>query len=274
MRESRKILFVGGKLSHSVLPKVYEQLSLELPFTIETVNYTVGAFPRNKGALMDVMASARAAGVCVTLPHKIAALEPCDKLLSAGSFAQSVNVLKLENAEVLVGDNTDGIGFLRFAQRKGIDFKHKRVLILGAGGVARSVISTLITKQLQCQLYVSNRSAAPLKELHLLFPEICISEEFIQDQSFDIVINTTSSSLNIELPPIPPHAISRHTYCLESAYLYKKKTIFEKYASSHHALFYSNGIGMLIEQAMSAIPFWFTDVTEVDYSSAYSAFEI
>ena len=65
-----------------------------------------------------------------------------DELSVEANEAQSVNTIYKENNKI-VGHNTDISGFELALRGKNYDIKNKKVFILGAGGVASSIILAL-----------------------------------------------------------------------------------------------------------------------------------
>ncbi|PYD62420.1 shikimate dehydrogenase family protein [Gluconacetobacter entanii] len=76
-------------------------------------------------------------GFNCSLPHKVAVIEYLDELVQAARIIGAVNCVSIRNGR-LVGDNTDGKGFLA-SLRDVIDPAGKRVFLLGAGGAARAI---------------------------------------------------------------------------------------------------------------------------------------
>lgn len=82
----------------------------------------------------------RLAGLNVTIPHKVAVMAMVDQLTSLAARIGSVNTLYWAG-DRLVGHNTDYGGFLASLPQ---DWPRERpVVILGAGGAARSVVCAL-----------------------------------------------------------------------------------------------------------------------------------
>lgn len=90
--------------------------------------------------LADAVRGARAMnwkGFNCTIPHKVAVIPCLDRLNPAAEIIGAVNCVINHHGE-LIGDNTDGKGFLQsLANVHGI--KGLRAVILGAGGAARAV---------------------------------------------------------------------------------------------------------------------------------------
>ncbi len=98
---------------------------------------TVEVRPEDLG---DAVRGARAMGwkgFNCTIPHKVAVLEFLDELSPAAEAIGAVNCVLIKDRK-LIGDNTDGKGFLQSVQAvRPVD--GLRVVILGAGGAARAI---------------------------------------------------------------------------------------------------------------------------------------
>lgn len=91
-------------------------------------------------ALAAAVAGARAMGFRgfnVTIPHKVAVVEHLDALGASAELIGAVNCV-VRRGESLVGENTDGRGFVE-ALRTVRDPAGARVVVLGAGGAARAI---------------------------------------------------------------------------------------------------------------------------------------
>jgi shikimate dehydrogenase len=98
------------------------------------------------GRLRDAMVGMRAfgmQGVNLTIPHKVAVIEYLDDIAPDAAIIGAVNTVRREG-DRLIGENTDGKGFLRGVRTDaGVDPRNKRVVLLGAGGAARAVATEL-----------------------------------------------------------------------------------------------------------------------------------
>ncbi len=110
--------------------------------------------------LGDAMRGARAfgmRGLNLTIPHKVAVMEHLDAIAPDAAMIGAVNTVRFDNGK-LTGENTDGKGFLRgIRQDAGVDPKGKRVVVLGAGGAARAVVTELALAG-AAEIEVVNRS--------------------------------------------------------------------------------------------------------------------
>lgn len=131
-----KLAVVGDPIAHSLSPTVHGAVlrSLEIPFSYETCRVP-------KGGLGEFLAYAEQTGITgfnLTMPHKTDVLPYLDALDVSAERLQSVNTVRLENGK-RIGYNTDGGGYLQGLLQIGESFAQKRVMILGAGGVARTM---------------------------------------------------------------------------------------------------------------------------------------
>ena len=78
-------------------------------------------------------------GFNCTIPHKVEVLKYLDAVSEEASVMGAVNTVRREG-ERLIGENTDGKGFLRSLKEDArVDPSGKRVVVLGAGGAARAI---------------------------------------------------------------------------------------------------------------------------------------
>lgn len=120
-------------------------------------------------------------GANVTIPHKEAAFAIADEVDPMARIAGSVNTLVFREDGVIHGSSTDGFGYVANLESDGIDVaalaSRGPALLLGAGGAARSIATSLLEKGFQ--VVFSNRTAGRAeglaKELDAawltLFPE-------------------------------------------------------------------------------------------------------
>ena len=101
-------------------------------------------------------------GFNCTIPHKIAVIEYLDELSPAGQAIGAVNCVSIRK-DMLIGDNTDGKGFLQSVSSLRA-VSGMRVAILGAGGAARAIAVELALAGDKDQTIV-NRTPARAREV-------------------------------------------------------------------------------------------------------------
>ncbi len=132
-----------------------------------------------------------------TIPHKVAVIPFLDELSEAASLMGAVNCVN-RLGEKLVGENTDGKGFVQ-SLRHLTDPAGKRVVILGAGGAARAIAVELGLSGVS-EIVVVNRTAERGQSLVGLLNErlkvparlVHLSGDYAIEDGFQIVINATS----------------------------------------------------------------------------------
>src|SRR5438477_416458 len=90
--------------------------------------------------LADAVRGARAMrwrGFNCSLPHKVAVIQHLDGLGESAAVMGAVNCV-VRRGDKLIGENTDGKGFLRSLAAV-IDPQGKSVVLFGAGGAARAI---------------------------------------------------------------------------------------------------------------------------------------
>ena len=86
------------------------------------------------------------AGYNVTIPYKRDAAALCDELSPQAKAIGSVNTVVLRKDGTLFGDNTDYYGFLNMAEKAGVDFNGKKVLVFGNGATSATICAAVKDK--------------------------------------------------------------------------------------------------------------------------------
>ena len=105
-------------------------------------------------------------GINVTVPHKIRVMDFLDEIEAGAKRVQAVNTIVRTSSGKLVGYNTDGEGFIEsllkpLSAETGsfvTSLAKSDVLLLGAGGSARSVAFHVSDSLYEGQLVIANRS--------------------------------------------------------------------------------------------------------------------
>jgi shikimate dehydrogenase len=181
-----------------------------------------------------------------------------DKLESAiKQFARTGG--KFRDREIY-GDNTDGVGLIRdLKQNLEIELDGANILILGAGGSTRGIISPLLDEK-PASIVIANRTMDKATALAQIFsaqgPVTAVSFKNVRTPpEFDLVMNATSAGVKGETPPYPEHAISDKTVCYDLSYS-MRTTPFASWAKEHGAAASYMGWGMLVEQAAESFYLW------------------
>lgn len=246
----------GSPLSHSLSPQIHQAFAKQLEISLRYECHETAP-----GQLLAALYNFRkkgGIGANVTLPLKMEAFTLCDAHFAGAINAKAVNTLSWDEKGLLWGDNTDGEGLIQdLTVNKRISFENKKVLLLGAGGAAQGILSSLAP--LCSHIAVVNRTIDRATALSDLYPQVqAYTYETLNHvtQPFDIVMNATSSSLQQTIPPLSPHWI-KSTISVDLAYHLHQDTSFMAWSKSHGAKAAYDGLGMLIEQAALAFKRWY-----------------
>jgi len=169
---------------------------------------TMEVAPAKLGAAVKGLKALGFRGFNLTIPHKVAVLKHLDELTPAAQLIGAVNTVAIRDGHLL-GDNTDGKGFLRgVVQDARVEPAGKRVLLLGAGGAARAIAAELALAGV-ASIHVVNRDAergeAMVKDLRegTGIPASLSSWPTKVAEDIDIVVNATSIGLYPDVDRMP-----------------------------------------------------------------------
>jgi shikimate dehydrogenase len=142
---SRYIGLIGYPLKHSISP-YFQQAALDY----YRLDIRYEAWETGPAQLQDIVNDLRKpqnVGANVTAPHKEAVLPLLDEVDDLASSVGAINTI-VKKDDRLLGFNTDAYGFIEALDKEGhFDPTGKRVVILGAGGVARAVGFVLVQRK-------------------------------------------------------------------------------------------------------------------------------
>ena len=145
------------------------------------------------------------AGFCVTMPHKAAVAQLCDVLLPNAQACGVVNAVRIDDGGRMIGETFDGVGMVTAISAHRSLGGATRVLLVGAGGVAKAIAVALALTGIG-QLVITNRTRANADALaHTVrrTTPTCKVEAAgaVHDPAgFDVVINATSLGVNRDDP--------------------------------------------------------------------------
>lgn len=247
----------GNPIAHSKSPQIHtqfaEQTEQSLIYTAELAESEdfeerVKAFVANNGK-----------GLNITVPFKQQAWQLVDRRSPRAERAGAVNTILIKEDGSYFGENTDGIGLVRdLTENHKITLRDKRILILGAGGAVRGVLEPILNEQ-PAGLVIANRTVSKALQLAIDFAELgnisgCGFDE-LEGESFDVIINGTSASLQGDLPPLPNGLFNNNACAYDMMYA-DQPTVFMEWATQHGASKVLDGLGMLVEQAAEAFTLW------------------
>jgi 3-dehydroquinate dehydratase/shikimate dehydrogenase len=191
-------------------------------------------------------------GYSVTIPHKEGILQCCDAVEESADLIGAANTLYRRDGKWIAA-NTDAPAAIETIQNAlrasgGIpDLVGRKVLILGAGGVARAVGYAL--QQAGAAVTLTNRSRDRGRALALELSCQFVSWENRGAESCEILVNCTSVGMhpNLDDTPFEPHWLGDSTLVFDTIYN-PEQTLLLKQAKERGCRTVS-GIEMFIRQA-------------------------
>ena len=200
-------------------------------------------------------------GFNCSLPHKVAVIPHLDGMGESAALMGAVNCV-VRRGEKLIGENTDGKGFLK-SLNSITDPKGKSVVLFGAGGAARAIAVELGLAGVK-RITVVNRSPERGAELvDLLRRKLRLESELIVwrgdygiPAETDIVINATaiglydaSARLELDLSTLKPGVVVADVIGNPP----RTRLIRDAETRGCQTL---DGLGMLVNQGIVGVQYW------------------
>jgi shikimate dehydrogenase len=253
-----KYTVFGNPIAQSKSPSIHQMFAKQAGLRIE-YDRTFATKDNFIPSLKDFFLNPNAKGCNVTSPFKEQVAKWVNELSVSAKVAGAVNTVIRKKDGTFLGDTTDGQGLVQDLMRLGVQVKGARILLLGAGGAARGVLQSILALEPRL-LMIANRTEEKAQQLASLLPQdnfIGLGLNQLNDvqQSFDLIINSTSASLTGDLPPIPDSIIISSACVYDMSYA-DKPTVFLQYAQKLGVLNTFDGLGMLVGQAAESFYLW------------------
>lgn len=202
-------------------------------------------------------------GINLSMPYKEAVIPYLDELSPVAQLIGAVNTVINRDGQ-LIGHNTDGQGF--FKSLPSFKISGKKMVILGAGGAAKAIISQAVLDQVrEIAIFVRPMSLkktlttfAPLLNQGVNLALYSIEDLFSlqkEIQTADLFVNATSVGMDGHSHPISK-TIELPEQLLVADVIYQPfETPFLKGAKAAGNPVV-NGLGMLLYQAAEAFEIW------------------
>ena len=199
-----KYLVIGNPIEHSLSPLLHNYWFKKYRF-LDSIYEKKKVEKKDLKKIVEQIKNDEIKGVNVTVPFKREIFDFIDTAPHEVQFTKSVNTLVKENDKV-VGYNTDQQGFEISLEENDWDCKDKKILIIGAGGVTPSILSTFIKVDGAEKIYLSNRTRSKAEELKKFWDKALGIYQMKKDtievidwekksELCDLIINTTSVGL-------------------------------------------------------------------------------
>ena len=252
---------IGNPISKTLSPIIHNNF-----YKISNINNVYLAFDVEKENLEHIVKSLKilkVKGFNVTLPYKISIMKYLDDISKEAKIINAVNTVKNENGK-LIGYNTDCGGFLKSLELNNIDVKGKVVLILGAGGAANAISTSLALAGAK-KIYINNRTLIKAeklaKRIKNQFSRIIVEWGDLElnnicKNTIDMVVNCTSIGMypDVEKSPMDFKGFSKDLIVYDIIYK-PRNTKFLQIAKERDN-YTIGGLSMLINQALYSQKIW------------------
>jgi shikimate dehydrogenase len=227
--------------------------------------------PQNLRAAIDGAKAMGFAGLNLTVPHKMLAMDMVDGLDASAKMWGAVNTVRFQiqnpaskaqsPAEILaVGFNTDADAIATSLREElQMELRGAKVLLLGAGGAGRTAALKLASEKVS-ELFLVNRTASKAEEIAVQirqrFTSVKVTVGYPKAQ-VDLLLNATSLGLKPDdgLPLDAKHfSLKRAGAVYDMIYRPSETKLLA--AAKKAGCKIANGIGMLVHQGAKAFEIW------------------
>ena len=249
----KKFAVIGNPIKHSLSPQIHsefaQQCSIDLTYEKILADDEITFI-----STIQNLINQGYSGVNVTLPFKGCAAKISTTKTSEVDFTGSANTLSFDH-NAIAAHTTDGIGLVNDLVEKIGSFSNSSLLLLGAGGAANAVISSILSENIS-HLYLWNRTIQKSIDMtnhwHKNYKNISVMEN-VDLKKIDIVINATAAGIDNTAPsPICLHDSHSAVICYDM--MYGRQTPFLKSASDNNLTFF-DGLGMLVSKPQPVLKF-------------------
>ncbi len=220
--------------------------------------------PKNLRAAIEGARAMNFAGLNLTVPHKLLAVDMMDELDASARTWGAVNTIKFEPGAIghvrAVGFNTDADGLtVSLRHDLQMELRGKKVFLLGAGGAGRAAALKIASENV-AELFLMNRTASKAAELaaeiNKQFPSLHVSVGHPPGE-VDLLLNATSLGLKPgDGSPLDDRQFSLKQVRAVYDMIYKPAETRLLADAKAAGCKTANGIGMLVGQGAKAFEIW------------------
>ncbi|MCG7493936.1 shikimate dehydrogenase [Thalassobius sp. Cn5-15] len=257
---------IGHPIAHSKSPRLHGHWLRKLGLAGHYVPMDVA--PQNFEEVLRALPKAGYVGVNVTVPHKEAALRIADDVTDRAALIGAANTLTFTADGRIHADNTDGYGFIANLRQTAPDWDPAAgpAVVLGAGGAARAILSSLVDAGVP-EIHLSNRTQARAEAVKADFGNKIKVVDWVQAgnvlEDATTVVNTTSLGMmgHPELR-VPLDGLQKGALVTDLVYNPLQTRLLRE--AEEMGCVTVDGLGMLIHQAVPGFERWFGQRPEVE----------
>lgn len=218
-RATRLAVVVGDPVSASLSPAIHAAA-----FAAAGADWVYGSVRVRPGGMPGFVRAARAlpvSGVSVTMPHKAAAASLADLVDDDVRLLGAANTLSRGEDGRIRARSTDGPGAVDALAAAGAAVEGARVVVLGAGGTAASIVLALA--RAGARVAIVNRTSARAAELARAVGDAVPGARVRDDgiaavASADVVVQATPVGMGDDASPVPPASWRAGQTVLDAVY--------------------------------------------------------
>ena len=243
---------IGDPIEHSMSPAMHNWIFdyLGLDANYEKIKVGKNELPR----IIQKMKSGDLDGINITIPLKEVVLRFLNEINERAKCIGSVNCIITSDSKI-IGNNTDWYGFSMALKKNNINLSDREVIILGAGGSAKSILYALKRIGVQ-KIILLNRTienARILEDNSIIAHPLDDAKEIIKTDS--IIINTTSVGMQNKKSPINTNLINKNQILFDIIYSPLETSLLQ--SGKKRGALIVNGLDMFIYQGMASLDLWF-----------------
>ncbi len=251
----------GSPIAHSASPAMHNAAFTKLGLNWRYLAFEVD--PKNLRAAIEGAKAMNFAGINLTVPHKLIAVEMVDELDDSAKKWGAVNTIKFisENEKCrAVGFNTDADAITQSLREDlKMELRGAKILLLGAGGAGRTAALKLASENV-AELFLVNRTQNKAEEIadeiKKQFPSVKVVVGFPKI-NIDLLLNATSLGLKPDdASPLDEKQFSLKQTRAVYDMIYRPAETKLLAAAKKSGCKTANGLGMLLHQGAKAFEIW------------------
>ncbi|CUH51465.1 shikimate dehydrogenase [Shimia marina] len=213
------------------------------------------------GDVLKMMPKMGFVGCNVTIPHKEHVVQYVDQITDRATLIGAVNTLIFRPDGGILGDNTDGYGFIENLRQGAPEWDAAAgpAVVLGAGGAARAVVASLLDAGAP-EILLTNRTRIRADNLREDFGARVKVVEWVQAGNIleegATLVNTTSLGMAGKSKlRVPMDGLRKETVVTDLVYTPLITSLLK--TAQEAGCVTVDGLGMLLHQAVPGFERWF-----------------
>ncbi|MBQ1917208.1 MAG: shikimate dehydrogenase [Lachnospiraceae bacterium] len=256
---------LGHPARHSISPRMHTTAAKLLGVNMVYLAFDIE--PNEIGITVEALRLLQAGGFNLTMPFKRTVIPYLDRITKASELSGAVNTV-INKDGVLIGDTTDGIGYLDSLLDSGFDYHGKKMTLLGAGGAATSIAVSAALSGVK-RIDIFKRKNKTYEETEAFAERINSSTDcdvlvFTMDDSdamqdsiasSDLLTNATNVGMEDDKTSLVPKKFLRPDLFVSDIIYHPAETTLLSYARECGCR-YKNGEDMLLFQGAASFKEW------------------